>query len=77
MKMMGAKVVPVKSGSRTQKVDVETPKRTDIKHQRGCVIVKSNPIRNVPPQFELQDAVNEALRDWVTNVRTTHYIIGR
>jgi len=24
----------------------------------------------------LKDAVNEALRDWVTNVRTTHYIIG-
>lgn len=41
MKMLGATVVPVKSGSRT-----------------------------------LKDAVNEALRDWVTNVRTTHYIIG-
>merc|ERR1711871_1135487 len=38
---MGAKVVPVQSGSRT-----------------------------------LKDAVNEALRDWVTNIRTTHYIIG-
>ncbi|QIM23023.1 tryptophan synthase subunit beta [Phycicoccus sp. HDW14] len=24
----------------------------------------------------LKDAINEALRDWVTNVRTTHYIIG-
>jgi tryptophan synthase beta chain len=24
----------------------------------------------------LKDAMNEALRDWVTNVRTTHYIIG-
>src|SRR5438128_2612371 len=24
----------------------------------------------------LQDAINEALRDWVTNVRTTHYILG-
>ncbi|RMD46484.1 MAG: tryptophan synthase subunit beta [Aquificota bacterium] len=24
----------------------------------------------------LKDAVNEALRDWVTNVRTTHYVIG-
>ncbi len=24
----------------------------------------------------LKDAVNEALRDWVTNVQTTHYIIG-
>ncbi|RHY31134.1 hypothetical protein DYB32_004114 [Aphanomyces invadans] len=41
MKMLGAKVVAVKSGSQT-----------------------------------LKDAVNEALRDWVTNVDTTHYIIG-
>jgi len=24
----------------------------------------------------LKDAVNEALRDWVTNIKTTHYIIG-
>jgi tryptophan synthase beta chain len=24
----------------------------------------------------LKDATNEALRDWVTNVRTTHYVIG-
>ncbi|OQR96989.1 tryptophan synthase [Achlya hypogyna] len=41
MKMLGAKVIAVKSGSMT-----------------------------------LKDAVNEALRDWVTNVDTTHYIIG-
>ena len=41
MKMLGAKVVAVKSGSQT-----------------------------------LKDAVNEALRDWVANVETTHYIIG-
>lgn len=41
MKLLGAEVEIVKSGSRT-----------------------------------LKDAVNEALRDWVTNVRTTHYIIG-
>lgn len=41
MELMGAKVVPVKSGTRT-----------------------------------LKDAMNEAIRDWVTNVRTTHYIIG-
>ncbi len=41
MKLLGAKVEFVKSGSRT-----------------------------------LKDAVNEALRDWVTNVRTTHYVIG-
>lgn len=24
----------------------------------------------------LKDAINEAMRDWVTNVRTTHYLIG-
>jgi len=41
MKMLGATLVPVDSGSRT-----------------------------------LKDAINEAMRDWVTNVRTTHYIIG-
>jgi tryptophan synthase beta chain len=27
-------------------------------------------------QKTLKEAVNEAMRDWVTNVRTTHYIIG-
>ncbi len=41
MKLLGAKVVPVTSGSQT-----------------------------------LKDATSEALRDWVTNVRTTFYIIG-
>ncbi|HUP65053.1 MAG TPA: tryptophan synthase subunit beta [Thermoanaerobaculia bacterium] len=41
MRLLGAEVVPVTSGSRT-----------------------------------LKDAINEALRDWVTNVSTTHYIIG-
>lgn len=41
MKLLGAEVIPVKSGSKT-----------------------------------LKDAINEAIRDWVTNVRTTHYIIG-
>jgi tryptophan synthase beta chain len=41
MKLLGAKVIPVQSGSRT-----------------------------------LKDAMNEALRDWVTNVDTTHYCIG-
>src|SRR5665811_548690 len=24
----------------------------------------------------LKDAINEAMRDWVTNVETTHYVIG-
>ena len=27
-------------------------------------------------QKTLKDAINEAMRDWVTNIRTTHYIIG-
>jgi len=41
MELMGARVIPVRSGSRT-----------------------------------LKDAINEALRDWVTNVRDTYYLIG-
>jgi tryptophan synthase beta chain len=41
MKMLGAEVRGVSSGSRT-----------------------------------LKDAINEAMRDWVTNVRTTHYLLG-
>jgi len=27
-------------------------------------------------QKTLKEAVNEAMRDWVTNIRTTHYILG-
>ncbi|HEX6902581.1 MAG TPA: tryptophan synthase subunit beta [Thermoanaerobaculia bacterium] len=41
MRLLGAEVVAVDSGSRT-----------------------------------LKDAINEAMRDWVTNVRTTHYVLG-
>jgi tryptophan synthase beta chain len=41
MKLLGAQVRPVESGSQT-----------------------------------LKDAINEAIRDWVTNVRTTHYLLG-
>jgi tryptophan synthase beta chain len=41
MRMLGAQVVGVESGSRT-----------------------------------LKDAINEAIRDWVTNVRDTHYLLG-
>ncbi|UMP00225.1 tryptophan synthase subunit beta [Amycolatopsis sp. EV170708-02-1] len=41
MKLLGAEVIPVKTGSRT-----------------------------------LKDAINEALRDWVTNADTTHYLFG-
>ncbi len=41
MKLLGSRVIPVESGSKT-----------------------------------LKDAINEALRDWVTNVRTTYYLLG-
>jgi tryptophan synthase beta chain len=41
MRLLGAEVVPVDTGSRT-----------------------------------LKDAINEAMRDWVTHVRTTHYVLG-
>src|SRR5712672_2381143 len=41
MQLLGAKVVPVTSGSRT-----------------------------------LKDAISEAMRDWVTNVSNTHYLLG-
>jgi tryptophan synthase beta chain len=41
MRLLGAEVIPVTSGSRT-----------------------------------LKDAINEALRDWVANVDTTHYLLG-
>jgi len=41
MKLLGAEVIPVLSGSRT-----------------------------------LKDAINEALRDWVTHISVTHYVIG-
>jgi tryptophan synthase beta chain len=41
MKLLGATVVPVTTGSRT-----------------------------------LKDAINEAMRDWVTNVENTHYLLG-
>ena len=41
MKLLGAEVISVDSGTKT-----------------------------------LKDALNEALRDWVTNVDDTHYIIG-
>jgi tryptophan synthase beta chain len=41
MKLLGARVLPVSSGSKT-----------------------------------LKDAINESMRDWVTNVRTTYYMLG-
>jgi tryptophan synthase beta chain len=34
-------------------------------------------VRGVPAGSRtLKDAINEAMRDWVTNVRTTHYLLG-
>lgn len=34
-------------------------------------------VREVPiGSRTLKDAINEALRDWTTNVRTTHYVLG-
>ena len=27
-------------------------------------------------QQTLKEAISEAMRDWVTNVRTTHYVLG-
>ena len=33
-------------------------------------------VRGVASGSNSQDAVNEALRDWVTNVRNTYYILG-
>ncbi len=34
-------------------------------------------VREVPTGSRtLKDAINEALRDWTTNVRTTHYVLG-
>jgi len=41
MKLLGAEVIPVSSGSKT-----------------------------------LKDAINETIRDWVTNVKTTYYVLG-
>ena len=32
--------------------------------------------RRAPGARTLKDAVNEAIRDWVTNVETTHYLLG-
>ena len=31
---------------------------------------------STPAARTLKDAINEAMRDWVTNVRTTHYLLG-
>jgi tryptophan synthase beta chain len=53
---------------------------TDMERQRLNVIrmrLLGAEVRGVEAgQKTLKEAVNEALRDWVTNVRTTHYILG-
>ncbi|MDF2377285.1 MAG: tryptophan synthase subunit beta [Verrucomicrobiales bacterium] len=52
----------------------------DMERQRLNVIrmrLMGAEVRGVEAgQKTLKEAVNEALRDWVTNVRTTHYILG-
>ena len=42
-----------------------------------CTCLCGAEVRGVSAgQKTLKEAVNEAMRDWVTNVRNTHYIIG-
>jgi len=53
---------------------------TDMERQRLNVVrmrLLGAEVRGVEAgQKTLKEAVNEALRDWVTNVRATHYILG-
>ncbi len=52
----------------------------DMERQRPNVLrmellgARVRPVRT--GQRTLKDAINEALRDWITNVRTTHYLLG-
>ncbi|MBU2583521.1 MAG: tryptophan synthase subunit beta [Alphaproteobacteria bacterium] len=54
--------------------------KTDVERQKPNVVrmhmlgAKINPVTS--GAGTLKDAMNEALRDWVTNVRDTYYIIG-
>lgn len=54
----------------------------DIERQRMNVLrmrmcgAKINPVEIRPGVGSLKDAVNEAMRDWITNVRATYYLIG-
>ena len=54
----------------------------DIERQRLNVMkmklygAKLNPVEIRPGVGTLKDAINEALRDWVTNVRNTFYLFG-
>jgi tryptophan synthase beta chain len=53
---------------------------TDMKRQALNVVRMEFLGAKVVPvtvgQATLKEAVNEAMRDWVTNVRTTHYLLG-
>ena len=40
----------------------------------SCSAPRSSPVE--PAARTLKDAINEAMRDWVTNVDDTHYVIG-
>ncbi|MEM0129583.1 MAG: pyridoxal-phosphate dependent enzyme, partial [Thermoplasmata archaeon] len=53
-------------------VDIER-QRPNVERMRllGATV---RPVRT--GQRTLKDAINEALRDWITHVRTTHYLIG-
>lgn len=52
----------------------------DIKRQAPNVfrmkLLSANVIPVKSGSRTLKDAINEAMRDWVSNVRTTHYILG-
>jgi len=54
--------------------------RTDMERQRLNVVRMRMLGAEVRPvdsgSATLKDATSEAIRDWVTNVRTTHYVIG-
>ena len=42
----------------------------------GCTRSAPRSGRSPPARATLKDAINEAMRDWVTNVETTHYVLG-
>src|SRR2546425_8340995 len=53
-------------------VDMERQARTVTRMKRRGARVEPD----TAGQATLKEAINEAMRDWVTNVRTTHYILG-
>ena len=54
-------------------VDVERQAPERVPHEAAG---RARSTRSRTGTRTLKDAMNEALRDWVTNVRTTHYVIG-